>query len=108
MITTASASIRPSYVELFYGLEPAVWLAMIVGICALIDNVGEYTLKKKKYPDMQYDYAYLKTTGLAILIMCTGALLTPVVELTELAVVNAILLGFGGNEYVARKTKVVK
>ena len=108
MITTASASVRPNYVELFYGLEPATWLAMIVGICALIDHFGEYTLKKKKNPEIEYDYAYLKTTGLAIIVMCVGALFTPVVELTELAVMNAILLGFGGNEYVARKTKVVK
>lgn len=108
MITVASASVRPSFTEPVYGLDPCVWLAIVVGVFAFIDNIGEFTLKKKEDSTISYDYAYLKTTILIVAVMCTGVLLTPVVELTELAILNAIILGLGGNEYVARKTKVVK
>ena len=108
MITTASASIRPSYVELFYGLEPAMWLAIVVGICALFDNIGRFADTKSNNPDLKYDYAYLQTTLLTILVMCMGVLQTEVVELTPYAVLGAIILGFGGNEVITRTTKVVK
>ena len=108
MITTASASIRPSYVELFYGLEPAMWLAIVVGICALFDNIGRFIDKKRNNPDMKYDYAYLQTTLITIIMMCMGVLQTEVVELTPYAVLGAIILGFGGNEVITRTTKVVK
>ena len=108
MITTASASIRPSYVELFYGLEPAMWLAIVVGICALIDNIGRFIDKKRSNPDTKYDFAYLQTTIITIIMMCMGVLQTEVVELTPYAVLGAIILGFGGNEVITRTTKVVK
>ena len=108
MITTASASIRPSYVELFYGLEPAMWLAIVVGICALVDNIGRFIDKKRKNSDIKYDYAYLQTTIITIIMMCMGVLQTEVVELTPYAVLGAIILGFGGNEVITRTTKVVK
>ena len=108
MITTASASIRPSYVELFYGLEPAMCLAIVVGICALIDNIGRFIDKKRSNPDTKYDFAYLQTTIITIIMMCMGVLQTEVVELTPYAVLGAIILGFGGNEVITRTTKVVK
>ena len=108
MITTASASIRPSYVELFYGLEPAMCLAIVVGICALIDNIGRFIDKKRSNPNIKYDYAYLQTTIITIIMMCMGVLQTEVVELTPYAVLGAIILGFGGNEVITRTTKVVK
>ena len=108
MITTASASIRPSYIELFYGLEPAMWLAIVVGICALFDNIGRFIDKKRSDPDIKYDYAYLQTTLVTIIMMCMGVLQTEVVELTPYAVLGAIILGFGGNEVITRTTKVVK
>lgn len=108
MITTASASIRPSYVELFYGLEPAMWLAIIVGVCALIDNIGRFIDKKRSNSELKYDYAYLQTTIITIIMMCMGVLQTEVVELTPYAVLGAIVLGFGGNEVITRTTKVVK
>ena len=108
MISTASASIRPSYVELFYGLEPAMWLAIVVGICALFDNIGRFIDKKRKNTDIKYDYAYLQTTMVTIIMMCMGVLQTEVVELTPYAVLGAIILGFGGNEVITRTTKVVK
>ena len=108
MITTASASIRPSYVELFHGLEPAMWLAIVVGVCALIDNIGRFIDKKRSNPDIKYDFAYFQTTLLTIVMMCMGVLQTEVVELTPYAVLGAIILGFGGNEVITRTTKVVK
>lgn len=108
MITTASASVRPNYVELFYGLEPATWLAMIVGICALMDNIGRFIDKKRNNPDVKYDCAYLQTTIVTIIMMCMGVLQTEVVELTPYAILGAIILGFGGNEVITRTTKVVK
>jgi len=108
MISTASASIRPSYVELFHGLEPAMCLAIVVGICALVDNIGRFVDKKRNNPYMKYDYAYLQTTLITILVMCMGVLQTEVVELTPYAVLGAIILGFGGNEVITRTTKVVK
>ncbi|MCK5216328.1 MAG: hypothetical protein KAJ93_00970 [Methanosarcinales archaeon] len=108
MITTASASIRPNYVELFHGLEPAMWLAIVVGACALIDNIGRFIDKKRSNPDIKYDFAYFQTTLLTIVMMCMGVLQTEVVELTPYAVLGAIILGFGGNEVITRTTKVVK
>jgi len=65
-------------------------------------------MKKKADSTLIYDYAYLRTTGMAILIICTGVLLTPVVALTPLAIVNAILLGLGGNRVITDETKVSK
>ena len=108
MISTASASISPSYVELFYGLEPPMWLAIVVGICALFYNIGRFIDKKRKNTDIKYDYAYLQTTMVTIIMMCMGVLQTEVVELTPYAVLGAIILGFGGNEVITRTTKVVK
>ena len=108
MITTASASIRPNYVELFHGLEPAMWLAIVVGACALIDNIGRFVDKKRSNPDIKYDFAYFQTTLLTIIMMCMGVLQTEVVELTPYAILGAIILGFGGNEVITRTTKVVK
>ena len=108
MITTASASIRPSYVELFYGLEPAMWLAIIVGVCALFDNIGRFVDKKRSNPELKYDCAYFQTTLITIIMLCMGVLQTEVVELTPYAVLGAIVLGFGGNEVITRTTKVVK
>lgn len=108
MITTASASVRPNYVELFHGLEPAMWLAIIVGICALIDNIGRFIDKKRSNPELKYDYAYLYTTMHTIIMMCMGVLQTEVVELTPYAILGAIILGFGGNEVITRITRTTK
>lgn len=109
MMTVVSASTRPVFVEVDrFGMEPAMWLAIVVGICALIDNIGRFVDKKVSNPDLKYDYAYLQTTMLTILVMCMGVLQTQVVALTPYAVLGAIILGFGGNEVITRTTRVVK
>ena len=83
MTGIVSASVRPTFIQVDqYGMEPATWLAIIVGICALIDNIGRFIDKKNKKSDLKYDYAYLQTTILTILVMCMGVLQTPVVELS--------------------------
>lgn len=108
MITTASASIRPSYVELFHGLEPAMWLAIVVGIGAAIQHIGRYMIKKHNNPDMTYDPAYLYTTFMSIMAMCQLTASIPVVELSAAAVMYAFFSGLGINEGVSKATKVVK
>jgi hypothetical protein len=89
-----------------YGLEPELVLAAIVGIAALINNVGRFIDQKKKDPDIKYDYAYLNTTILSIMLMCMTVLQTDVPELTPYSILWALLLGFGGNEGLTRITKV--
>lgn len=107
MIMPAMAGVDPRYVKIDqYGIEPAEWLALVVGVSALINNIGRFIDKKRANPDLKYDYAYLNTTIISILMMCMGVLQTPVVELTPYAIIAAVILGFGGNEGMTRITKV--
>lgn len=107
LIPSALARIEPIYVQVDqYGIEPATWLALIVGITALINNVGRFYDKKKANSDLKYDYAYLRTTLISVLVMCMSVLQTPVVELSPYAILMAIIFGFGGNEVITRVTKV--
>ena len=108
MITTASASVRPNYVELFYGLEPATWLAIAVGIGAAIQHIGRYSIKKRNNPDMKYDTGYLYTTIVSILAVCQLVAGVPVVELTAEAVMYSFFSGLGINEGVSKASRVVK
>ena len=108
MITTASASVRPNYVELFYGLEPATWLAIAVGIGAAIQHIGRYSIKKRNNPDMKYDTGYLYTTIVSILAVCQLVAGVPVVELTVEAVMYSFFSGLGINEGVSKASRVVK
>lgn len=107
LVSTCMARVEPTYVTTDqYGIEPATYLAAIVGICALLNNYGRYLDKKRADPSIKYDYAYLNTTILSVLLMCMTVLQTPVVELTPYAVLGAVLIGFGGNEAITRVTKV--
>lgn len=109
MVNIASASIRPAYVETDrFGMEPAEWLAVVVGFGALIHHIGRYMDKKAKDPTLKYDKGYLITTSISILAMCQLTLQVPVVELGPEAVIAALILGLGGNEGINRATKVVK
>lgn len=108
IITTASASVRPNYVELFYGLEPATWLAIAVGIGAAIQHIGRYSIKKRNNPDMKYDTGYLYTTIVSILAVCQLVAGVPVVELTVEAVMYSFFSGLGINEGVSKASRVVK
>lgn len=103
---TAMARIEASPVKVDqYGMEPAVWLALIVGIFAMINNIGRFWDKKKQNPELQYDFAYLYTTIMSILMLCMGVLQTQVAELTPAAILGAVIFGFSGNETMARLTK---
>jgi hypothetical protein len=109
MTTTASAAVRPGFIEMGpYGLEPAVWMAAIAVICAILHNIGRAYDKKRNNPDFKYDYAYLHTTIMATLVIAFAILDMDIVKLSPGLIVMAMSIGFGGNEISARITKVVK
>lgn len=89
-------------------IEPAMWMAGIAIACAIIHNIGRALDKKRQDPDFKYDYAYMQTTLMAIIIMAYGILDMDIAAMTPGVVLMAISIGFGGNEITARITKVVK
>lgn len=109
MMELALARVDPTFVRIDqYGMEPAMWLALVVGIGAVIQHVGRYRDKKKKDPEITYDYGFLITTVMSILVMCQLTLQVPVVELTAEAVITALITGLGGNEGMSKLSKVKK
>ncbi len=108
MINIASASVRPTFVQEVYGIEPAVWLALAAGIGAVLQHVGRYYQKKRGNPDFVYDRAYLYTTALAVLGGCQLVAAIPVAELTIPAIMFYLFSGVTGTEGVNKATKVAK
>jgi len=108
MMNIASASVRPVFVEMVYGLEPATWLAIAAGIGAVLQHVGRYYIKKRDNPGMKYDTAYLYTTAVTILAGCQVIAGIPVVELEIDAIMFYLFAGVTGTEGVNKITKVKK
>jgi len=105
MITTASASIRPSYVELFHGYEPVTLLAVLAVICAFIDNLGRAWDKKRKDTEFVYNYAYFNSTILASVGVGLIVLGMDITTLGLYEILCAVSLGFGGNLLTKEATK---
>lgn len=105
MISTASASIRPNYVELFYGYEPATWMAILAVVCALIDNLGRAWDKKRKDSEFVYNYAYLNSTILASVGVGLIVLGMDITNLGLHEILGAVSMGFGGNLLTKEATK---
>jgi hypothetical protein len=109
MIIPALARIDPAFVRTDqYGMEPAMWLALVVGIGAVIQHVCRYLDKKKKNPELTYDYGFLMTTAMSILVMCQLTLQIPVVELTAESIIAALITGLGGSEGFSKTSKIRK
>lgn len=106
MVMTASASVRPIFVEVDqYGMVPAEWIAIIAVSFAFFDNFGRAWDKKRKNPEFQYNYAYLKTTILASVGIGLIALGMGVTSLGLEEIMGAIILGMGGNLTAKDATK---
>ena len=98
MIGTAMARVTPALIYTDqYGMTAVEWMAIIAGICAVVDNVGRYADKKGQNPDLKYNYAYMNSTPIAIALMCMSVLGMEVVALDLNSIFTAIIIGFGGN-----------
>ncbi len=107
LIPSALARIDPVYVQVDrYGIEPATWLAVTVGLGAVIQHAVRYYLKKRSNPDMEYDPGYMYTTLLSIVALCQMTAAIPVVELTTTGVIYAFFSGMGINEGACKVTKI--
>lgn len=91
-----------------FNIEPATWMAGIAIMCAIMHNIGRAWDKSRNDSEFKYDYAYLQTTLMAIIIMAYGILDMDIAAMTPGVVLMAISIGFGGNEITARITKVIK
>lgn len=107
LMSTALARIEASPVKVDqYGMEPAMWLAIVVGFGAIIQHTGRYLQKKSKNPGMEYDPAYLYTTVMSSIALCQMTAAIPVAELTIPAIGYAFASGLGITEGVNKITKV--
>ena len=106
-IGTAMARIEASPVKIDqYGMSPAEWLAIIVGLGAVIQHIGRYYQKKRSNPVLTYDPGYLYTTVLGIIALCQVTLSIPVAELTGAAILYAFATGLGITEGINKITRV--
>lgn len=109
MISIAAARIEPSFVQIDrYGIEPSTYLAIAVGIGALIQHLGRYSIKKRTNPDIKYDMGYAVTTLMSITAMVQLQASIPVVDLSFTSVLFAFATGLGINEATSKASKVVK
>lgn len=92
-----------------FGIEPATWMAGIAVVCAIMHNIGRAWDKSRNDPEFKYNYAYLQTTLMAIIIMAYSILDMDIVAITPGVILMGISIGFGGNEITAKLTsKVIK
>jgi len=106
MITIVSAAtVRPDFVTPLYGQSPATWMALIAILFALIDNFGRAWDKSINNPEFKYNYAYLNATIVASALIGLTALGLNVTEFGLHEILNAVILGIGGNLSVKEATK---